>query len=315
MATFFSVVIPLYNKEATIKRTIRSVLNQTVQDFEIVVVDDGSSDKGPAAVKTIDDPRIRLFHQKNQGVSAARNRGMAEAKHELIAFLDADDEWLPEFLETIRGLLLAFSGCSLFASNYFFKMPDGTISLPKINCLSDSSDNVLIKNYFVIASCSDPLLWTSAIVVKKNAINNIGGFPYGIGLGEDLLTWARIALKTNIGYSKKPLAIYYRRSAEARITPLRPPPEEDFVGHTLKDLLKQNKNVAGLREYVSQWYSMRLNLFAKFGMCRKALIEFIKITKIAPFNFRAYFWLLVAALPMIISKLLMRLLVRKHIFR
>ena len=99
-----SVVIPLYNKEKQVAHTLQSVLRQTFQDFEIVIVDDGSTDHSVEEVEKVRDTRIRLVHQQNAGVSAARNRGISEAKYDLIAFLDADDEWKPEYLETQYGL-------------------------------------------------------------------------------------------------------------------------------------------------------------------------------------------------------------------
>ena len=92
-----SVVIPLYNKEEQIADTLQSIFAQTFQDFEIVIVDDGSTDNSVEEVEKFDDSRIRLIHQTNAGVSAARNRGIEEARGELIAFLDADDEWKPEY--------------------------------------------------------------------------------------------------------------------------------------------------------------------------------------------------------------------------
>src|SRR5690554_5521626 len=95
----FSVVIPLYNKELSISNTIQSVLDQTFQNFEIVIVNDGSTDNSVKEVEKFDDKRIRLIHQENQGVSAARNRGIKEARYEWIAFLDGDDLWEKEHLE------------------------------------------------------------------------------------------------------------------------------------------------------------------------------------------------------------------------
>src|SRR5690606_38944730 len=97
-----SVVIPLYNKEVYIKQTIENVLKQSYQEFEILVVDDGSKDNGPAIVKSFTDSRIKLIQKINGGVSSARNVGIQNAKYEYIAFLDADDIWLPNHLEEIH---------------------------------------------------------------------------------------------------------------------------------------------------------------------------------------------------------------------
>src|SRR5579885_1362295 len=99
-----SVVIPLYNKAPHVARAIESVQRQSVRDFELIVVDDGSTDGGAGIVGAIDDSRIRLITQPNAGASAARNRGVGEARGELIAFLDADDTHNPLFLEEILGL-------------------------------------------------------------------------------------------------------------------------------------------------------------------------------------------------------------------
>lgn len=100
-----SVVIPLYNKEKQIAKTLQTVLDQTCQDFEIVIVNDGSTDGSVGEIKKITDSRIRLINQKNGGVSAARNRGIEEAKGEHIAFLDADDMWNRDYLKTINYLI------------------------------------------------------------------------------------------------------------------------------------------------------------------------------------------------------------------
>ena len=102
-----SVVIPLYNKSLTIGNTISSVLNQSCQDFEVVIVDDGSTDNSVEVVNQYvsDSSKIRLFHQANQGVCAARNKGVYESKGEFVAFLDADDLWHPRYLELMNNMI------------------------------------------------------------------------------------------------------------------------------------------------------------------------------------------------------------------
>ena len=115
-----SVVIPLYNKEQYIERAVYSVLSQTFQQFEIVIVNDGSTDGSASVIERMDNPLIRLIHQKNGGVSAARNRGIEEARFEYIAFLDADDEWKENHLEIIAGLISKFPECGVFGTSYYY---------------------------------------------------------------------------------------------------------------------------------------------------------------------------------------------------
>lgn len=100
-----SVIIPLYNKAHTIVNTLNTVLNQTYQNFEIIIVNDGSTDNGIEVIKqNFNDSRIRIINQSNAGVSAARNRGIQESHGTWISFLDADDEWMPDYLETVAQI-------------------------------------------------------------------------------------------------------------------------------------------------------------------------------------------------------------------
>ena len=113
-----SVIIPLYDKARTIGRALDSVLAQTFDDFELIVVDDGSRDDGPSIVAACGDPRIRLIRQSNAGPGAARNRGAAEARTDILAFLDADDAWRPTYLEAAHRVLGEDMEYSVFVSAY-----------------------------------------------------------------------------------------------------------------------------------------------------------------------------------------------------
>ena len=105
-----SVIIPLYNKEKTIVHTLSTVMSQTYKCFEVIVVNDGSSDDSVQLINdNFSDSRIRIISQENSGVSVARNKGVEEAKGDWIAFLDADDEWLPDYLSTLMNALIKYS--------------------------------------------------------------------------------------------------------------------------------------------------------------------------------------------------------------
>lgn len=117
-----SVIIPLYNKEPIIERSLHSVLSQDYDDFEVVVVNDGSSDHSTDIVRSINDPRIRLIEQENGGPSKARNTGTKNAKGEWIVFLDADDELLPGALKTFTDSASLHKGCDFLVAPYYIQI-------------------------------------------------------------------------------------------------------------------------------------------------------------------------------------------------
>ncbi|AFL69140.1 glycosyltransferase family 2 protein [Sulfurospirillum barnesii] len=206
---FFSVVIPLYNKQNHVKETIETVLAQTFQDFEIVVVNDGSKDDSAKMVEAMRDERIRLINQENAGVSVARNNGIKEAKAEYIAFLDADDLWLPEFLQTIYELRQNFPDAGLYATAYKKRKANGEESGIDIQGLPSKDYIGLIPNYFESIVKGSNLVWTSATCIPKKVFveNNIW-FPEDEKYGEDQYVWARVALEKRIVYNTKECAIY-----------------------------------------------------------------------------------------------------------
>lgn len=148
-----SVIIPAYNAEKTIESTIHSVLTQTYQHFEIIVVNDGSTDSTITVVKSIKDKRIRLYSQKNKGPSAARNFGVKKAKGKYIAFLDADDEFLPKYIETKLSVKKDFVLCSLCnRSDDYFKYAK-RYSSSRISLLYNfmqTASNIFIKKELAV---------------------------------------------------------------------------------------------------------------------------------------------------------------------
>ena len=217
-----SVVIPLYNKRTTIARALLSIQRQRRQPAEIIVVNDGSTDGSEKVAEAMNVAGLRLIHQPNAGVSAARNRGIDEAKYDWIAFLDADDEWMEEYLQTIAGLNLRYPSCGVCATAYLLGDFSGNSKPVVLKKLPFDREGMLF-NYFDVASCSSPPLWTSAVCVKKSSLAAVGGFPAGVRSGEDLLTWARLAAGNAIAYARQPLAVFWKGLSLIHISePTRP---------------------------------------------------------------------------------------------
>lgn len=293
-----SIVIPLYNKEKQIAHTLQSVFNQTFQNFEVVIVDDGSTDGSVAEVEKLSDSRIRLIHQKNAGVAAARNRGIEEAKGDLMAFLDADDEWKPEYLATQYHLSQKYPDCNVFACNYEFRNIEGKVTPTIIRKLPFTGEDGILSNYFEVASCSHPPLWTSSIVVKKQAIQAIGGFPVGIRSGEDLLTWARLAVNGQIAYSKKVEAIY--DLGEGYVLTNLPPRRQDIgdpVGKELVKLLSVYPEKMALKRYISHWHKMRASVAIRYGEKLETMTEVLISLYYYPFNTKVLLFFILALMP------------------
>lgn len=291
-----SVVIPLYNKEQSVASTLQTVLTQTYQDFEIVIIDDGSTDYSVDEVRKVTDPRIRLIHQNNMGVSAARNRGIKEAKGEYIAFLDADDEWKPEYLKAQYELTQKYPECSVFACNYEFKDTQGKMKHTIIRKLPFEGEDGILSNYFVVASRSHPPLWTSAVMVRKNVIQSIEGFPAGLISGEDLLTWARLAVKYKIAFSNNVYAQYkilansqsknYVR--DIQIKDIKKVP--DTIGSEIESFysISEGKLKKDIRLYLSFWYKMRASINLSLGYKSSVILCVNRSIYFNPLNWKAY---------------------------
>ena len=271
-----SVVIPLYNKEGTIERTVKSVLAQSASDFELIVVDDGSSDRGPVLVRRLEDPRIRIVTQANAGVSAARNSGVAQASCDIVAFVDADDYWDPAHLANLDGLVKRFPEASIFATAYFVVGEDGHIRKIRLCDQKAESRAMRESNYFHDATKGPPPLQCSSVAVSKRALSQVGGFPLGIEAGEDILTWARLACCGKVAYSNYATAYYVLPpvSVDRNLNAIRRPPKHDFVGDELEKLsMRDNASGSNLRLYVGNWYRIRAMLFMELNERKNCIAE------------------------------------------
>lgn len=294
-----SVVIPLYNKEAQIAQTLRTVLSQSFQDFEIVIVNDGSTDNSVSEVLKFSNPRIRLINQANAGVSTARNKGIEEARGEYVALLDADDEWNYDYLETQMRLVEAYPQCDVFAVNYQFSDANGNITDTIIKNLPFPAESGVLYNYFEVASTSHPPICSITIMARKKAFQEIGGFPVGIKSGEDLLTWARLACRYKIAYSRKVCATFNVEGYDVKEKPKRVPAEIDIVGEELERLAR-DYNPRGINRYISHWHKMRSSIYLRLNMRRKSITEALTGLRFQPTNYKLMAFI---ALNLIPSKL------------
>ncbi|WP_201626034.1 glycosyltransferase family 2 protein [Psychrobacter immobilis] len=206
----FSIVIPLYNKELSIENTIHSVLNQCFQDFEVLVVNDGSTDNSVNVVEQIIDARIRLITQTNLGVSAARNRGITEAQFDWIAFLDGDDLWFENHLEEVANMITAFPAENFFTTSFIYS-DDRKLFKHKRN-----STIFKVESYFK-ESIKETLLSADTIVINKKCFKCSGLFNIQMKSGEDTELWDRMVRQYGLVKSDTVTAIY-RVEAENRTT-------------------------------------------------------------------------------------------------
>jgi glycosyltransferase involved in cell wall biosynthesis len=238
------VVIPLYNKVRHVQRALDSVVAQTFGGFEVIVVNDGSTDGSDKVVERYADSRIRLFHQENAGVSAARNRGIAEAKGELVAFLDADDEWLPGFLSTVLRLYERFPGCGAYAMGRRIVEMDGySWSFSYVTIPAPPWEGI-IPNYFRTVVLDPDPFNTSQTVVPRHVFDRVGLFPVGVSRGEDTDMWCRIALRFPIALSTQIGGVYHR-DAENRAS-AGPLPRNHRVIESLDRALETGTLPAGV---------------------------------------------------------------------
>jgi len=204
---FFSVIIPLYNKEAHIKSTINSVLAQSFQDFELIIINDGSTDNSLSISEQVteDLKLVSIITQKNNGLSFSRNKGIQLAKGQVIALLDADDVWDKSFLDEIYKLHKGFPEASLYGTDYYEKYSDKNILEPKKNLDFSLKNKAFIIDDFFEKNLFQLIVSQSNFAFKKMVFESVQ-FNEETEFGEDVEFYIKSNLRFKFAYLYKPLA-------------------------------------------------------------------------------------------------------------
>jgi glycosyltransferase involved in cell wall biosynthesis len=210
----FSVIVPLYNKASTVKRTLASLAAQTLSDFEVIVVDDGSTDGGADVVEYCPVPRVRVIRQANSGPGAARNRAIAEANGGYLAFLDADDEYLPGYLEEALRIFESVAPDAAALAFAWYDDP-GRRNPQELRSVLPGrfrvSAGTPIREFLRMLV----VFQTSNTIVRKDIAQRFGGFyaRNGCRYAEDTHLWLKVFLNEPVWVSQKHLLVVHREDA------------------------------------------------------------------------------------------------------
>ncbi len=265
-----SVVVPLYNKEATIVRCLESVLAQSYSDFEILVIDDGSTDNGPDQVLALADPRIHVHRQANAGLSSARNTGLRMARGEFVAFIDADDEWQPRHLEFLLEGFEYFPD-ALLVGNDLVEARGGEpeegrrgFELPEADASRDGVDYHLLRDYLWTLANGYFIFSGSSVMLRARGVREAGLWFLGSAEpAEDVNYWLRLSRVGSMVYCRYLGAIYHRDDANSimnrvvnRALPVPPFLEEvDVSAFSARELGHLRRFLR--REYLKKAYQNR----------------------------------------------------------
>jgi glycosyltransferase involved in cell wall biosynthesis len=269
---YFSAVMPVYNKADYVQRALDSVFRQSFEDYELIIVDDKSSDESMEAVEQYFDKRggmgenVQLVRQNHAGVGAARNNGVAHANGRYLVFLDADDWWLPDYLGEMYGLTRRWPSGEIFGTNYYVKKNgDECLSQVAIDPEFEEGEVVYHEVYDRGQSLMDCMpLTANSYCISRNAFEEAGGYPTELTLGEDLYLWLTVTQQYPLIFLNKALSVYcHDVDPQQRALGKRHTPQGHVAFHleglrtagnpTLKQFLDRIR-VEGLNEYYFSEY-------------------------------------------------------------
>jgi glycosyltransferase involved in cell wall biosynthesis len=287
-----SVILPTYNRRVTLRRAIDSVLAQTWRNLELIVVDDGSEDGTDDLVRSVRDSRLRVLRQAcNEGVATARNRGLAEAKGGLIAFLDSDDEWRPEKLERqVARMRAAPSRVGLLYTGLLVRQPGGVVETWTPEARGMVLAEILRRNVVHFG--------TSSVMIRAEAAEAVGGFDPTLPANEDHDYWARIARLYEFDFDPEPLAIYDQAGGEPSAEGKR----SARFGRNMqaRDRFVQEHGFEADRlgaTFAYQMDSARRHLEWDEGSARTGRRLLLKAARAAPGRRLPWVWMALSALP------------------
>ncbi len=278
----FSIVIPLYNKEEDIVNTINSVLNQSYPADEIIIVDDGSTDKSVEIIKNSFGEKVTLISQKNSGETSARNKGLSEVKNEYVALIDADDLWEEDFLLEIKSLIEKYPS-AIFYSTASQSVDEHGVSIKNQVSFYDEFQGI-IEDFPKTFSENYGMLNSSSVCIRKTIFDKGVLFPKGEKRGGDLCYWLALSLLGNFAFSAKPLSIYRldasNRSGMIHKEGIVPCPIKWFYEN--KEELKEHKQYKSLKKFI--YSNIFITVYGGFALSRNyisidAVVELMKKNK------------------------------------
>jgi glycosyltransferase involved in cell wall biosynthesis len=285
-----SVVIATYNRHEFLRPAIASVLDQTFQDFEVIIVDDASKDETPAVVSSLSDKRVKYVrHAANRGGSAARNTGILRADAKYVALLDDDDEWLPDKLKMQVDLLdNADLKVGIVYTGYdTIDRTTGIVLARRVPTRrGDLSKALLSENY---------LGGASSVLLRRECFDQVGLFDESLPSFQDYDMWIRISTAFHFEYVKDPLVRYYIHNNKIWTTP-------DAINNGITRFLKKYGTSSQLRKYCSYVYLDTGILYCYAGQITNGRIAFLRAIRLHPLETRYYFYLCLSLLGLDLFK-------------
>ena len=228
-----SIIVPLYNKAAYLSRALESIARQTFRDYEVIVVDDGSTDGGDAIAERYAGPEFRVLRQANAGPGAARNRGMREAEAPLIAFLDGDDCWFPNYLETNVRMLEEHPE-AVSSSNAWIDFPGGISCAEywRVRGIFDGVHQVTPRTSGKLLNAMASFMTPGMTILRAEELRLRGGFyEHHCRFAEDSMLWLNILLHSPVYFHLATLTEFHREASQLSKGVRGPRPIEPYLEH------------------------------------------------------------------------------------